>query len=461
MSSKILKAALFCLVSLNAVAGDVFTQNQLESIYDRVTPAMGLLKYSSEVTNASNGETSKRDRTALALVVSADGLVMTHGHMKLEGSDPFNITVTLGQGDGEKEYDAVLLKKPDDVNVVFLRLQSDKPLNLPFVTFSPGTSLGLGEPVSLFGLLGETLDYNQGLQVAYVGSVLKKPRMTYCLDGSVRFGFVNGPVVDTSGRLVGVVGFDLSTAEGGDLYVRSGHPLVYQTELFAKYIKNPPSETAIDMGEDHAWLGVFTQPLTDDFAAYWSLKPTGGLIVSTVVPGSPAATMGLRQGDIITQFDGTPVVAKQDRDVMGFTKLVREAGAGKETSMRILRDGAPLELTVKLGVRPRSSQDADEYEDETFGLTVRELTRDVRIRLNLSEDVNGVIVRSVKSGSTAQLGRMQPGVIIMGLGDTPVRNLEEFKSAIALLREAKPAEVAVFARLGSETGFFRLEPVWE
>ena len=143
MSSKILKAALFCLVSLNAVAGDVFTQNQLESIYDRVTPAMGLLKYSSEVTNASNGETSKRDRTALALVVSADGLVMTHGHMKLEGSDPFNITVTLGQGDGEKEYDAVLLKKPDDVNVVFLRLQSDKPLNLPFVTFSPGTSLGL------------------------------------------------------------------------------------------------------------------------------------------------------------------------------------------------------------------------------------------------------------------------------------------------------------------------------
>ena len=171
--------------------------------------------------------------------------------------------------------------------------------------------------------------------------------------------------------------------------------------------------------------------------------------------------MGLRQGDIIVRFDGTPVVAKLDRDVVGFTKLVREAGAGKETPMRILRDGEIVDLTVTLGTRPRSAQDAEEVEEEILGLTVRELTRDVRIRLNLSEDVQGVIVRSVTSGSTAQVGRMRPGVIIMGLGDYPVRSLQEFEEAMEKLREMKPAEIAVFARLGSETGFFRLEPNWE
>jgi serine protease Do len=461
MKSSILMTLVATLIALNAAAGDGFTQQQLESTYNKITPAMGLLKYSSEVTNSNTGESSRRDRNALALVVSSDGLVMAHGHMKLEGNEPFNISVTLGQGDDEKEYDAVLLRKPDDVNVVFLRLQSDTPLNLPYVRFAPTSSLRLGETVGVFGLLGETLDFNRGLQVVHIGSVLEKPRKTFCLDTSVRFGFVSGPVVDTAGRITGVVGFDLSTAEGGDLYVRSGHPLVYQSELFAKYIKNPPSETEIDEGEDHAWLGVFTQPLTDDFAAYWSLDPKGGLIVSTIVPGSPAEGSGLQLGDVIVKFNGTPVVAKQDRDVLGFTKLVREAGAGKETEIRILRNGEPMTLTVKLGVRPRTSQDAEEFIDETFGLTVREITRDVRIRLNLSEDVHGVIVRSVKSGSTAQLARMRPGVIIMGMGDYPVRNLKDFEDAVNTLREQQPAEVAVFARLGSETGFFRLEPVWK
>lgn len=461
MRNRILVVACFLLGSLTAPADDGFTQSTLQSVYNRVTPAIGILNYSSEVTNTNTGETSKQDRTALALVVSADGLVMAHGHMQLEDNEPFNISVTLGQGDSEKKYDATLLRKPDDVNVVFLRLTSDKPLSLPFVGFSSGNTLQLGEAVSVFGLLGESLDFSRGLQVARIGSVLEKPRRTYCLDAGLRFGFVSGPVADASGRIVGVVGFDMSAAEGGDLYVRSGHPLIYQTELFKKYIDNPPGDTEGDTTTDHAWLGVFTQPLTDDFAAYWSLEVAGGLIVSTVVPGSPAAAVGLQQGDIIVKFDGTPVVAKQDRDVIGFTKLVRDAGAGKEVVMRILRDGSPQDITVTLGSRPPTSQDAEELEDETLGLTVRELTQDVRIRLNLSEEVQGVIVRAVKSGSTAQAARMRPGVIVMGLGDFPVQNLAEYEAALEKLRELKPAEVAVFARLGSETGFFRLEPQWK
>jgi len=460
MKSNFLITAAALIVALNA-AGDGFTQAQLQSIYDRVTPALGLLKYSSEVTNTNTGETSSRDRTALALVVSPDGLAMAPGHMQLEDNQPFNISVTLGQGDAEKRYEAILLRKPDDVNVVFLRLKSDTPLNLPHVTFSPGNSLALGEAVSAFGFLGDTLDFSRGLQVLRISSVIEKPRRTFCLDGGVRFGFVSGPVADSAGRVVGVVGFDLSTAEGGDLYVRSGHPLVYQSELFAKYIANPPTESDIGDGGDHAWLGVFTQPLTDDFAAYWSIEPTGGLIVSTVVPGSPAAAVGLRQGDVIVSFDGTPVAAKQDRDVLGFTKLVRDAGAGKEIAMRIIRDGEPVDLALTLATRPRTAQDAEEYEDEVLGLTVRELTQDVRIRLNLSEDVEGVIVRAVKSGSPAQVARMRPGVIIMGLGDNPVRNLGDFEEVMKTLQEIRPPEIAVFARLGSETGFFRLEPQWK
>lgn len=460
MWNKTLILAGLAVASFASTAAADFEPQLLRRAYAEIAPAMGLLTYVSEITNPATGEVTRRDGNGLALVATSGGLVMAHGHMKLENSEPFNISVTLGEGADEKKYDAEFVGKPDDVNVVFLQLESDTPLNLPHIKFAQSSSLELADPITLFGLLGESLDFEPAMQEARVGAVLEKPRTTYCIDGSVRFGFVTGPAIDTQGRVVGVVGFDMTGAEGGDLYVRSGHPLVYQVELFRKYLAEPPRGDGASNGDSNAWLGVFTQPLTDDFATYWGLEPRGGLIVSTVVPGSPAQQGGLQQGDVIVSFDDTPVRAKLDRDVMGFTKLVRETGAGKQATVRVLRGGAPVDIVVTLGEQPRSSQDAEEYEDEVLGLTVRELTQDLRIRLNLSEEVQGVIVRRVKSGSTAQLGKMQAGVIVLAIGDSPVRNLDEYRAAVAAMKETKPAEVAVFARFGSETGFFRLEPAW-
>lgn len=435
-------------VAGSAAHGQSFSQATLKEGYDRLTPAIGLVRYTHEVTNPNTGEVSKRDNMGLALVVSPDGLVMTHGHMVLENAHPFNIKVTLGTGDNEKEYGAALLKKPEDINVVFLRLNSDQPLNLPYVRFTPGVDLALGEPLALYGVLGEPLDYARCLLEARVGAVLDKPRRTYCLDEAVRYGFVSSPVIDVQGRVIGVLGFDLTRAEGGDLYVRSGHPLVYQAALFQKYIAHPPSETDIDTGAEQAWLGVFTQPLTDAFASYWNLPSSGGLIISTIVPGSPAVEAGLQAGDIITEFNGTPIRAKLDREVLGFTQLVREAGAGKQVTIKFLRAGQPMEVQVALGTRPRSAQEAGEFEDPFFGLTVREITTDVRIALNLPENTQGVIVRRVKSGSVAQLGKMRPGVVIMRVGDYPVTTIEEFQAAVEKVAADKPAEVVLFGRFG-------------
>jgi len=456
-------SSLFSLlfVLIQPAYSEGFSTEAVARAHRQVAPAICLVMYSSEISNARTGDITRRDNNALGLIVSKTGLVITPGRMKVEDSEPYNIQVTVGQGDSEREYSAQLLKKPDDVNVCFLQLESDTPLDLPYVQFKRGSRLELGEPVLLFGILSKTLDYARGIFPCTIGAILDKPRTTYCLDRSIRFGYVGGPVINRQGEAVGIIGFDLSRSEGGDLYVRSGYPLVYQTDLFQKYIDTPPGEPALEQEGVEAWLGVLTQPLTDDFAEYWELPKEGGIVIASIVPNTPADKAGLMEGDVVIEFNGIPLHAKQNREVVIFTKRIREAGIGKAVPIKFYRQGEIKECNAFLEERPKPARDAGEFEDKIFGLTVREITTDVRLALNVSEEVKGVIVRRVKSGSVADLAGMRAGLIIMNIGNLPIVTTDDFKTAVEKIAEAKPQEVTVFCRAGSATGFLRLEPRWE
>lgn len=438
------------------VVPDGLSQSTIKSAFNKVSPALVLLEYSLEITNASSGEVSMREANSTGVVVSANGLIISQGHMVLENRRPMNITARFPGK--ERKYDVVLLHKPEDINIALLRM-SEPPADLPHLTFQKGVPLSIGEPILLVGLLRETLDFTHGIQTRRVGAILNEPRTTYALDDAVPFGFVGGPVVDSAGRTIGLIGFDLASQEGGELYTRSGHPLVYQAALFQKYIDSPPGEeTASD--QDDAWLGVYTQPLTDDFAEYWNLPKTGGLIVSTVIAGSPADRAGLRMGDIIASFNGRVMTAKQDADVLGFTKLVRESPLNEPLPITLIRDGQPMEIRLTLLPRPKSGREAQETEDTVFGLTVRELTTDVRIALNLTEEIGGVIVRRVRSGSPAAIGGLRPGFVILAIGGRPTTSLETFTAAVEAEKKAQNSEVTFFCRVGANTAFFRVQPRW-
>jgi serine protease Do len=441
-----------------SLSGDGFTQSTIQRAYEKVRPALCLLNYTVEITNPNSGEVSSREASGLGVMVSPDGLVMAAGHVEIENRHPLDVTVTLP--DDSREYTATLLRKPDDVNVVFLQIGADEGETFPYVSFDDGVSLGLGEPLLVFGLLKESLDHVRGLHMYRVSAVLDEPRTTYALDGSVPFGFAGGPVVTRSGKLAGVVGYDLSPAEGGDLYTRSGHPLVYQTALFKKYIDSPPRQEDDENEGDDAWLGVFTQPLTDDLAEYWGLPADGGVVISTVIQGSPADRAGLRMGDVIVSFNGTPIDAKEDLDVLGFTRLVRETPLGQPVPVRLLREGESVDLRLTLLPRPKSGRDAESYDDDTLGITVRELTTDVRIVMNLPDDVQGLLVRRVKSGSPAALAGIRPGFVILGIGRRPIGDVEDYQHAIEAEAAVRSPEVTVFCRIGANTAFFRLQPRW-
>jgi serine protease Do len=442
-----------------AIASNPFQQAAVQRAFQNVAPSLCHVTYAYEITNPNTGRTQRNNSSALGVIVSPDGLVMVRGHMVIENIRPFNARVSIGEGEAQREYNAEILEKPDDVNVAFVRIQSDEPLDLPALRFDESTPQ-IGQNYMIFGILGDSLDNARAVHTRFISAVLDEPRPYFAFDTPLPLGFVGGPVVSGEGRVVGVLGYDLSPQEGGELFIRSGHPLFYTSDLFTEFFASPPGEGDEDDTTDDAWLGVFTQPLTDDLATYWDLPKQGGIVVSTLVPGSPGAEAGLQRGDIITSFNDTPLRAKQDREVLGFTKLVRDTGAGETVEMRVFRNGEPLTLSVTLGSRPKSAQEATEYEDTVFGITVRELTTDVRIRLNVPEDANGVLVWRVKSGSWADLAEIRPGFIIMNFGDHPIANVDDFKEAVQKVAEEKPTEVSVFCRVAQVTAFYRIEPRW-
>jgi membrane-associated protease RseP (regulator of RpoE activity) len=82
-----------------------------------------------------------------------------------------------------------------------------------------------------------------------------------------------------------------------------------------------------------AFLGVLTGPATPQ--------------IRGVVPGSPAAEAGLQAGDVILAVGGRPVHRGAD-----LQDRIQRYRAGDEVSLRIARQGRPLELRVRLGARP-------------------------------------------------------------------------------------------------------------
>lgn len=457
------KATAWAIAAAFVFAGAAATAQmrpeQIRSVYERVSPAVCPVAYSVEITSPYGNRNQTQKARSVGVLVSPDGLVVTHGHMQIPNREPFNVEVSVGRGDDMRVYAADVLEKPSDVNLMFLQLR-DVEERLPYIQFAE-RELEVGDELVLVGMLGDPWDLAPSTLVRRVGAKLDEPRTTYAIDEAIPFGFVTAPAADAQGRIVGLTGYDLTPQEGGELYVRSGHPLVYYTSLFRQYIANPTAIESRAEKEEGAWLGIFTQPLSDELAEYWGLEPTGGVVVSTIVSGSPAEQAGLKRGDVIKRLADTPVRARQRSDVLAFTRMVRERKPGEEVTLSLLRDGEPVRLQASLTDLPKSAREAAVYEDEVFGLTVREITPDLRLQLNLSDEVEGVIVSRVRPGSWANLAGMIPLAIIMNFGGHTVTDIESFKAAVEAVEEEQPQEVTVFCRVGPRTGFFRLEPRWE
>ena len=248
-------------------------------------------------------------------------------------------------------------------------------------------------------------------------------------DASINPGNSGGPLLNLDGRVVGINTAIVSSGQGIGFAI----PITMARDIMTQLI----ARGRVVRG----WLGVVIQDLTPELAASFGVKEDAGVLVAEVMKDGPAAAAGLKPGDVITGFGGSPI-----KDVTDLQKRVAAVEPGRPAPITVMRDHKPLGLSVKLGEQPTDEAvAAAESGEDVLGLVVEPLTPETARQNRLSAR-RGLLVTEVAPGSPGAEAGIKPGDAIVEVNRRPVADAAAFKQIAAAL---KPGEsVPVYLQRG-------------
>jgi serine protease Do len=385
--------------------------------------------------------------------------------------EPFDFRIVPEDG---VEVAADIVGLDRDRNLAFIRAQNPAAMLVPPITFESSPPLAIGDEVIIIGLLAEPYGFRHAAYATRLNGRAPGLRAMYSIDTTLPDLCAGGLVVRPDGRAVGFLGLDLlpeawENAEPGNLLSlfgsanqgqRPGYQMVYPASTFVSLVAAPPPLDESDK-EKKGWLGITMQPLSRDLAEYWNIDAPGGVILDAVLEGSPAAAAGLKPGDVVLTVDGEPLPVREQKDLSVVQKMIRRAGAGRDVPLSIWRAGEQRTVNVKLVASPTTAVTAEEYENDDFGVTVRELTYDVVQSLNLANDTHGVIVSKTERAGWAQVAGLDRGDIVQKVDGAKITNLPTFKAALEKAHKEKRTESSLLVLRNYKTRFVRVQTSWK
>jgi serine protease Do len=203
-----------------------------------------------------------------------------------------------------------------------------------------------------------------------------------------------------------------------------------------------------------AWgfLGVGVQSLSPAVARALGRQETDGVLVNNVMPGLPAEVAGIRRGDLILKFNGTPV-----KDVAALQRAVSLTAVGTAAQVEVLRGGTPQTLTVTVGEFRQAAAEAPVPErraEAALGLTVEELDAEKAKKFKVKEQ-EGLVVAAVQEGGPAAAAGLRAGDLVAEVNRTEVRALPEYRRALKI---EKGAVNLLLIKRGDAYLYVALEP---
>ncbi len=381
--------------------------------------------------NGHPGQKRKHKSSALGsgVIVSEHGYILTNNHV-VEGAEEIKVTLYdkrefKGKIVGTDPRTDLAVIKIIAKDLPTLRLGESGKLKIGDIVLAVGSPFGLNQTITM-GIVSAVGRSNIGL--ADFEDFIQT-------DAAINPGNSGGALVNSSGELVGINTAIFSTSGG---YMGIG---------FA--IPSDMAKTVMDSIIDHGkvvrgWLGVSIQNLTSELAKSLGIKETEGALISGIEPNSPADKAGFKRRDLVVEFNGKKVL-----DSTSLRNMVSATSPGKKADFKIIRDGKEQAITVTLGeYKEKKTAKKTEYHNVLKDVTVQELTPDLQEKLNLPENLGGVVVTEVGAESPAQ-GLLQPGDVIQEMNKMTIRSAQDYDKAVSKLGEHDTVLLLIYRDGGS------------
>ena len=369
------------------------------------------------------------------VIISPDGYIVTNNHV-IEGA--VDIRVTMSNRD---VLPAKLVGADPLTDLAVIKVNGS---NLPSVPFGNSANLHPGQTVLAFGNpYGYRFTVTRGIISALNrpnpdASDRRKPGEFIQTDAAINPGNSGGALVDARGELIGINTFLISSSGS---FSGMGFAIPAQ-------IVQPTVETLIRDGKvTHAFIGIQISDVTPDNAKFFHMNKAEGALVSDVQADAPGTKAGLRTGDVITEIDGKPVT-----DAGQLQMIVGQKRPGDTIHLEVERDSKPTSVAVTLetlgGDKGAETANADHGKGR-WGLSLADLTPDVRNQVQVESSVHGAVVEDVKPGSPADNAGLQRGDVIMEVDRKPVKSAADVAQVLSNVPNGQDALVLVWSQGGS------------
>jgi serine protease Do len=363
------------------------------------------------------GESPRRG-TGTGFIIDGEGHILTNQHV-IDGAE--RITVKLADG---RSLRAGVVGSDPDTDIALIRV--DAPAGLRSATLGDSDHLRVGEWVVA---IGNPLAYEHTVTVgvvSFIGRKLFDSSLDNYIqtDAAISFGNSGGPLINTRGEIIGINAAVSRQANNIGFAIP-----INQARAILPQLK---AQGRVSRG----YIGVALRDVDPDLQVSLGLTRGEGALVQDVTAGSPGARAGIKPYDLIVSVD-RQAVATND----ALIREIAQRTPGSVARIELLRDGRPMEMSVKLAERPGrvnpataptvpAGRGVDRDDTVELGLTLIEIDESNAHRFDVPAGMTGLLVQRVEPFSAAHDAGIARGQILLEINRRPVSSVAAYRRLV-------------------------------
>ena len=350
-------------------------------------------------------------------IIKEDGIVITNNHVIANAED---ILIRVG----DKEYNAEVIGADPYMDLAVLKMKTKDKFKP--VSFGDSTKARVGDWVvaigNPFGLGGTVTSGIISARNRQIG--LTRYEDFIQTDASINQGNSGGPLFNLKGEVIGVNTAIIAPGQSGSIGIGFAIPANAASNVIDQLIK---------FGETkRGWLGVTIQEVTKEIADVEKLKKPEGAIVTGVGQNGPADKAGIKEGDIILEFEG-----KKINNMKKLQNVVARTEVGKSVELKIWRNKKLISKRLTLG-RLETSEEFKETKPkivkkdvdiQSLKIAVRDLNAQDITKRNLNKKTTGVVITEISNRSPL-INLLSVSDIIIEVQKTSVKNSSDLNKIV-------------------------------